>query len=153
MHAALVGEIEARGILDRHDDLCRIEIGVCGGRWIKATGDGLLATFDSPSRAVRREWALSNRIRSELDIEIRAGLHTGEIEARGDDIAGMAVHQAARIQGLARNSEVLVSSSVGNLVAGSGITLEGHGTHTLKGIAEPCELYRALCLSRLATKA
>jgi len=102
MHAALVGEIEARGILDRHDDLCRIEIGVCGGRWIKATGDGLLATFDSPSRAVRREWALSNRIRSELDIEIRAGLHTGESEARGDDIAGMAVHQAARIQGLAR---------------------------------------------------
>ena len=142
MRAAHLGDTAWRDFLDRHDDLCRIEIGVCGGRWIKSTGDGLLATFDSPSRAVRCAWALRNRIRSELEIEIRAGLHTGEIETRGDDITGMAVHRAARIQGLARNSEVLVSSSISNLVAGSGITLEGHGTHTLKGIAEPCELYR-----------
>ncbi|HME74868.1 MAG TPA: adenylate/guanylate cyclase domain-containing protein [Mycobacterium sp.] len=141
LHAAHLGDTAWRDFLDRHDDLCRIEIGVCGGRWIKSTGDGLLATFDSPSRAVRCAWALRNRILSEFDIEIRAGLHTGEIETRGDDITGMAVHQAARIQGLARNSEVLVSSSISNLVAGSGITLEGHGTHTLKGIAEPCELY------------
>jgi class 3 adenylate cyclase len=102
----------------------------------------LLATFDSPSRAVRCAWTLRSRIRSELGIEMRAGLHTGEIETRGDDVAGMTVHQAARIQGLAGTSEVLVSSSVSNLVAGSGIALEGHGTHTLKGIAEPCELYR-----------
>ncbi len=147
MHAAHLGDTAWRDFLDHHDDLCRIEIGVCGGRWIKSTGDGLLATFDSPSRAVRCAWALRNRIRSELDIEIRAGLHTGEIETRGDDITGMAVHQAARIQGLARNSEVLVSSSISNLVAGSGITLEGHGTHTLKGIAEPCELYRVRYVS------
>lgn len=147
MRAAHLGDTAWRDFLDRHDDLCRIEIGVCGGRWIKSTGDGLLATFDSPSRAVRCAWALRNRIRSELDIEIRAGLHTGEIEIRGDDITGMAVHRAARIQGLARNSEVLVSSSISNLVAGSGITLEGHGTHTLKGIAEPCELYRVRYVS------
>lgn len=147
MHAARLGDAAWRDFLDRHDDLCHIEIGVCGGRWIKSTGDGLLATFDSPSRAVRCAWALSNRIRSELDIEIRAGLHTGEIETRGDDITGMAVHQAARIQGLARNSEVLVSSSISKLVAGSGVTLEGHGTHTLKGIAEPCELYRVCYVS------
>ena len=141
VHAARAGDAAWREILDRHDDLCHIEIGVCGGRWIKSTGDGLLATFDSPSRAVRCAWALRGRIRSELGIEIRAGLHTGEIETRGDDVAGMTVHQAARVQGVAANSEVVVSSSVRSLIAGSGVTLEGRGTHTLKGISEPCELY------------
>lgn len=144
VHAERVGDAAWRDVLDRHDDLCHIEIGVCGGRWIKSTGDGVLATFDSPSRAVRCAWTLSDRIRSELGIEIRAGLHTGEIETRGDDVAGMTVHQAARIQAVAGHSEVVVSSSVDNLVAGSGITLEGRGIHTLKGIAEPCELYRVV---------
>jgi class 3 adenylate cyclase len=144
LNAERVGDDAWRDVLDRHDDLCHIEIGVCGGRWIKSTGDGLLATFDSPSRAVRCAWTLTDRIRSELGIEIRAGLHTGEIETRGDDVAGMTVHQAARVQGAAGNSEIVVSSSVSNLVAGSGITLESRGTHTLKGIAEPCELYRVL---------
>lgn len=142
--AERVGDAAWRNLLDRHDDLCRVEIGICGGRWIKSTGDGLLATFDSPSRAIRCAWALGDRIRSELGIDIRAGLHTGEIETRGDDVAGMTVHQAARIQGVAGNSEVLVSSSVRNLIAGSGIALRDHGTHSLKGIAEPCELYRVL---------
>jgi class 3 adenylate cyclase/alpha-beta hydrolase superfamily lysophospholipase len=140
--AERVGDAAWRDLLDRHDDLCRIEIGVCGGRWIKSTGDGLLATFDSPSRAVRCAWTLCDRIRSELGIAIRAGLHTGEIETRGDDVAGITVHQAARIQGVAGNSEVLVSDGVRNLIAGSGIALTDHGTHNLKGISEPCELYR-----------
>jgi class 3 adenylate cyclase len=144
VRAAQAGDAAWRDILDHHDDLCHIEIGVCGGRWIKSTGDGLLATFDSPSRAVQCASALSDRITSELGIEIRAGLHTGEIETRGDGVAGMTVHQAARIQGVAGNSEVIVSSAVRNLVAGSGIMLEARGTHTLKGIAEPCELYRVL---------
>lgn len=144
MHAARAGDAAWRDLLDRHDDLCHIEIGVCGGRWIKSTGDGLLATFDSPSRAVRCAWALCGRIKSELGVEIRAGVHTGEIETRGTDVAGMTVHQAARVQGVAGNSEVLVSSSVRNLVAGSGITLEDRGTQTLKGIAEPCELYKVI---------
>jgi class 3 adenylate cyclase len=121
-----------------------MEIGVCGGRWIKSTGDGLLATFDSPSRAVRCAWALRGRVRSELGFEIRAGLHTGEIETRGDDVAGLTVHQAARVQGVARNSEVIVSASVRNLIAGSGILLESHGAHSLKGISAPCELYRVV---------
>lgn len=143
-HAARAGDTAWRDVLDSHDDLCRIEIGICGGRWIKSTGDGLLATFDSPSRAVRCAWTLSDRIRSELGIAIRAGLHTGEIETRGDDVAGMTVHQAARVQGVASDSEVVVSSAVRNLVAGSGITLEARGMHTLKGIAEPCELFRVL---------
>nr|WP_255496775.1 MULTISPECIES: adenylate/guanylate cyclase domain-containing protein [unclassified Mycolicibacterium] len=144
VHASRAGDTAWRDALDRHDDLCRIEIGICGGRWIKSTGDGMLATFDSPSRAVRCAWALSDRVRSELGIEIRAGLHTGEIETRGEDVAGMTVHQAARVQGVARNSEVVVSAAVRNLVAGSGITLEERGTHTLKGITEPCELFRVL---------
>jgi class 3 adenylate cyclase len=100
--------------------------------------------FDSPARAVRCAWALTDRIRSELGIEIRAGLHTGEIETRSDDVAGMTVHQAARVQGMAGNSEVLISEAVRNLVAGSGIVLEHRGTHTLKGIAKPCELYRVV---------
>ena len=142
VNAERAGDAAWRDVLDRHDDLCRIEVGVCGGRWIKSTGDGLLATFDSPSRAVRCAWALRSRIRSELGIEIRAGLHTGEIETRGDDVAGLTVHQAARVQGVAGSSEVFVSSAVKGLVAGSGITLDSRGTHTLKGISEPCELYR-----------
>ena len=144
MNAERVGDAAWRDLLDRHDDVCHIEIGVCGGRWIKSTGDGLLATFDSPSRAVRCAWALRGRIRSELGIEIRAGLHTGEIETRGDDVAGMTVHQAARVQGMAGSSEVIVSSSVSSLIAGSGIALESHGTHSLKGISAPCELYRVV---------
>ncbi len=144
VHAARAGDAAWRDLLDHHDDLCRIEIGVCGGRWVKSTGDGILATFDSPSRAIRCAWTLRDRIRSEFGIEIRSGLHTGEIEVRGDDVAGLTVHQAARVQGVARNSEVMVSSSVSNLVAGSGIRLECLGTHALKGISEPCELYRVV---------
>ena len=93
---------------------------------------------------MRCAWALRGRIRAELGIEIRAGLHTGEIETRGDDVAGMAVHQAARVQGVAANSEVIISSAVNSLIAGSGIALESHGTHSLKGISAPCELYRVV---------
>ncbi len=146
-HAARAGDTAWRDVLDRHDDLCRIEIGVCGGRWIKSTGDGMLATFDSPVRAVRCAWTVRDRVRSELGIEIRAGLHTGDVETRGDDVAGMTVHVAARVQGVAGSSDVVVSPSVRNLIAGSGITLAHSGTHVLKGIAEPCELYRVLAAS------
>ena len=143
-HAERLGDAAWRTVLDRHDDLCRIEIGIFGGRWVKSTGDGLLATFDSPTRAIRCTSALSARILSELGIEIRAGLHSGEIETRGDDVAGITVHQASRVQGVARSSEVLISEAVRNLVAGSGIVLEDRGTHTLKGIATPCELFRVV---------
>jgi class 3 adenylate cyclase len=117
-NAERVGDDAWRDVLDRHDDLSRIEIGVCGGRWIKSSGDGLLA-----------------------------GLHTGEIETRGDDVAGMTVHQAARVQDVAENSEVIVSSAVNSLVASSGITLESCGTHSLKGISAPCALYRVVDVS------
>ena len=144
MQAERVGDAAWRDILDRHDYMCRVEVGVCGGRWVKSTGDGLLATFDSPTRAIRCAWTLRGRIESELGIEIRAGLHTGEIETRGDDVAGLTVHQAARVQGVAGNSEVVVSSAVRSLVAGSGIALASHGIHTLRGISEPCELFRVV---------
>jgi class 3 adenylate cyclase/pimeloyl-ACP methyl ester carboxylesterase len=143
-HAERLGDATWRHVLDRHDDVSRIEIGICGGRWVKSTGDGLLAMFDSPTRAVRCAWTLTERIRRELGIEVRAGLHTGEVETRGDDVAGLTVHQAARVQGVASNSEVLISDAVRNLVAGSGIVLEDRGAHTLKGIAQPCELYRVV---------
>ncbi|MFI5508729.1 adenylate/guanylate cyclase domain-containing protein [Mycobacterium sp. NPDC051804] len=143
-HAERAGDAAWRDVLDRHDDVSRIEIGICGGRWVKSTGDGLLAIFDSPARAVRCAWTLRDRIRRELGIEVRAGLHTGEVETRGDDVAGLTVHQAARVQGVAGSSEVLVSDAVHNLVAGSGIALEDRGTHTLKGIAQPCGLYRVV---------
>jgi class 3 adenylate cyclase len=142
--AERVGDTAWRELLDRHDDICRIEIGVCGGRWIKSTGDGLLATFDSPARAIRCAWTVNDRVRRELGIEIRAGLHTGEVEMRGGDVAGMTVHHAARVQQAAEGSEVLVSEAVHNLVAGSGIALENRGPHSLKGISEPCLLYRVL---------
>ncbi len=145
--AGRVGDAAWRDVLDRHDDLCRVEVGICGGRWIKSTGDGLLATFDSPTRAICCAWALRARIESELGIEIRAGLHTGEIETRGDDVAGLTVHQAARVQGVAGNSEVVVSSAVRSLVAGSGIALASHGIHTLRGISEPCELFRVVSVA------
>lgn len=141
-NAERVGDAAWRDLLDRHDDLSHIEVGICGGRWVKSTGDGVLATFDSPDRAVRCAWGLRDRILTELGVEIRAGLHTGEIETRGDDVAGMTVHQAARVQGVARNSEVLISSAVKSLVAGSGIVVTSCGTYRLKGISEPCELYR-----------
>jgi class 3 adenylate cyclase len=144
VQAERVGDAAWRDILDRHDDMCRVEVGVCGGRWVKSTGDGLLATFDSPTRAIRCAWTLRGRIEPELGIEIRAGLHTGEIETRGDDVAGLTVHQAARVQGVAGNSEVVVSSAVRSLVAGSGIALASHGIHTLRGISEPCELFRVV---------
>jgi len=144
VHAERAGDAAWRDVLDRHEDLCRIEIGICGGRWINSTGDGLLATFDSPSRAVRCAWTLRSRIRSELGIEIRAGLHMSEIETRGDDVAGLTVHQAARVQGAAGSSEVIVSSSVSSLLAASGIALESRGSHLLKGISKPCDLYRVI---------
>jgi class 3 adenylate cyclase len=104
---------------------------------VKSTGDGLLATFDGPSRAVRCASALQGA----LDVPIRAGLHTGEIEARGSDIAGMAVHVAARISALAQSGQTLVSSTVRDLTVGSGFTFDDRGDQTLKGIDQTWRCY------------
>jgi class 3 adenylate cyclase len=120
-------------LLDQHDALVRRHLERFGGRAIKSTGDGVLATFDGPARAMRCACALRDAAQS-LGIGIRAGLHTGEIEARGSDIAGIAVHIAARVESLAQPGEVWVSSTIPPLVAGSGITFLDRGEHTLKGV-------------------
>jgi class 3 adenylate cyclase len=107
---------------------------------VKSTGDGALATFDGPGRAIRCACAISDSVRA-LGIDVRAGLHTGEIELRGDGVAGMAVHIGARVSALAAAREVLVSSTVKDLVAGSGIDFGDRGEHELKGVPGSWRLY------------
>jgi class 3 adenylate cyclase/pimeloyl-ACP methyl ester carboxylesterase len=138
--AAELGDRGWRDLLGRHDDLTREHISRFQGREVKHTGDGFLATFDGPTRAVRCATTLVD-LMPQIGIEIRSGLHTGECEVRGDDIGGIAVHIGARIAALAKSREVLVSRTVKDLVNGSGITFEDRGTHVLKGIPAAWELY------------
>jgi class 3 adenylate cyclase len=138
--AADLGDRNWRELLEQHDQITRAEIANFQGREVKHTGDGFLATFDGPTRAVRCATTLADRI-SELGIEVRSGLHTGECERRGDDIGGIAVHIGARIAALAGAREVLVSSTVKDLVNGSGIAFEDRNTHTLKGIPGEFQLF------------
>ena len=107
---------------------------------MKTTGDGILATFDGPARAIRCAQAIREGVRA-LGIEIRAGLHTGEVEVMGDDVGGIAVHIGARVSATAAPGEVVVSSTVKDLVAGSGIEFEDRATHALKGIPGEWRLY------------
>jgi class 3 adenylate cyclase len=107
---------------------------------VKTTGDGLLATFDGPGRAIACAAALRDQL-GEIDVTIRAGLHAGEVELRGDDVGGIAVHIAARILAEADPGEILVSRTVRDLVAGSDRTLAGRGPHRLKGVDGDWELF------------
>ena len=109
---------------------------------MNTSGDGFLAMFDGPQRAIRCAMAIRDAVQA-LGIEVRAGLHTGECEIRGDDIGGIAVHIAARVSALAAPNEVLVSRTIKDLVAGSGIDFADRGTHTLKGIPDTWQLYTA----------
>jgi pimeloyl-ACP methyl ester carboxylesterase len=138
--AAELGDRRWRELLERHDELTREEIAHFQGREVKHTGDGFLATFDGPTRAVRCATTLAERM-PELGIEVRGGLHTGECELRGDDIGGIAVHIGARVAALAQAREVLVSSTVKDLVNGSGITFEDRGAHALKGVPGEWKLF------------
>jgi class 3 adenylate cyclase len=131
--AAELGDHQWRALLDRHDAIARQLIEQFHGRVIKSTGDGVLATFDGPARAVRAASAMRESLRS-LKIRIRSGVHTGEVELRGDDIGGMGVHIAQRVQAEARPSEVAVSRTVVDLVAGSGLSFADRGEHELKGV-------------------
>ncbi|HVW81612.1 MAG TPA: alpha/beta fold hydrolase [Mycobacteriales bacterium] len=131
--ATELGDAAWRRVLDRHDRVIRQEIERHGGAEVKSTGDGFLATFDSPSRAVRAGKTMVAAA-GEAGIPIRAGLHAGEIERRGDDIAGLAVHVAARVASAAGAGEVLVSSTVRDLVLGGGFSFVDRGTHSLKGV-------------------
>jgi class 3 adenylate cyclase len=138
--AADLGDRRWRELLERHDETTRTEITRFQGRVVKHTGDGFLATFDGPTRAVRCATTLAERI-PELGIDVRSGLHTGECELRDDDIGGIAVHIGARIAALAQPGEVLVSSTVKDLVNGSGIAFQDRGTHVLKGVPGEWKLF------------
>lgn len=140
VRAVELGDEGWRRLLDRHDAICIQHISQYRGRLIKATGDGILATFDGPARAIRCGQAIAQAVR-ELEIEIRAGLHTGEIELRGDDIGGVAVHFASRVMGFAGSSQIVVSRTVRDLVAGSGLTFTSIGEKSLKGIPGDWELF------------
>ncbi len=135
-----VGDRRWRELLDAHDRLARELVRREGGKLVKTTGDGILAIFDGPGRAIRCAAALREELRP-TGLDIRAGLHTGEVERRGDDVGGIAVHIGARIMGVAAPGEVLVSRTVRDLVAGSGIALEGRGTHALKGVGDEWPLF------------
>lgn len=132
--AAELGDGAWRALLERHDTLVREEVERHRGRFVKSLGDGVLATFDGPSRAISSAIAVREGLRS-LGLEIRAGLHTGECELLADDdIGGLAVHIGARISSLAEPGEVLVSSTVRDLIVGSGWALTDRGDHDLKGV-------------------
>jgi class 3 adenylate cyclase len=137
--AAELGDRRWRDVLELHARATRAALERHGGREIKTTGDGFLATFDGPARAIRCARAIAEAAQP-LGIRVRAGLHTGECEVIGDDIGGIAVHIAARVSALAGPDEVLVSRTVRDLVAGSGIAFEERGRHELKGLPEEWDI-------------
>jgi class 3 adenylate cyclase len=139
-HAARAGDRHWRELLATHDEVVRAELDRFRGREIKTMGDGFLATFDGPGRALRCASAIRDAIQG-LGIAMRFGLHTGEIELRDNDIAGIAVHIAQRVEATAQAGEILASRTVVDLVAGSGITFTDRGTHQLKGIPGDWRLY------------
>lgn len=140
--AARMGDREWKALLSRHHDAVRTEIARHRGREIATAGDGFLATFDGPARAVKCARHVHDAVEP-FGIKLRAGLHTGEIELHDDTIAGIGVHIAARVASLAGPGEVLVSRTVKDLVAGSGITFADRGTHELKGVPEPWQVFAA----------
>lgn len=138
-----LGDRDWRRLLDRHNDVVRQEIERFRGRAVKNLGDGFLATFDGPARAIRCAASLAERLRP-LGLQVRSGLHTGEIELTADDVAGIAVHLAARVAEKADPGEVLVSNTVRDLVAGSGLRFGDRGDHLLRGFSEPLRLFAAI---------
>lgn len=141
--AAELGDRGWRALLEQHDVLVREQIERCRGRFVKSLGDGMLATFDGPSRAISSAIGIREGVR-QLGLDVRAGLHTGELELLADDdIGGLAVHIAARISGLAGPGEVLVSSTVRDLIVGSDQSLADRGEHRLRGIPGTWQVFAA----------
>jgi class 3 adenylate cyclase len=138
--AASIGDKRWRLLLEEHEDVARREIQRFRGRLIKSTGDGFLVTFDGPARATRCALAVTDAVKS-LGIEVRVGLHTGEIELRDEDVHGIAVHITERVTAEAAAGEVLVSGAVPPLVAGSGIEFDDRGPRTLKGVPGEWRLF------------
>jgi class 3 adenylate cyclase len=141
--AAAMGDAAWRGLLDRHDAVVRRQLARFQGDEVVSTGDGFLATFDGPARAVRCALAITAAVR-ELGLEVRVGVHTGEVERRGDNVGGLAVHIGARVASLAGPGEVLVSYTVKGLVAGAGLGFVDRGPQWLKGVPDEWRLYAAL---------
>jgi class 3 adenylate cyclase len=141
-HAAELGDRRWVALLETHRNVVRQEIERWRGQEIDTAGDGFLITFDGPARAIRCAQAILNAA-AEQGLQVRAGLHTGEIERRGSQIGGIAVHIGARVAASAEPGEVLVSSTVRDLVAGSGIGFEDRGIHTLKGVPDQWRLFAA----------
>jgi pimeloyl-ACP methyl ester carboxylesterase len=139
-HAVELGDTRWRYLLESHQAQVRRQLERFRGREIKTTGDGFLATFDGPARAIRCAQAVVDQSRG-LGLETRAGVHTGECELIDDDVGGIAVHIAARVAALAEAGEVLVSSTVRDLVAGSGLTFADRGVHALKGVPDEWRLF------------
>ena len=138
--AAKLGDRRWREILDRHDEIIRDRLAVHRGRLHRATGDGILATFDGPGRAIRCAFEIRDRLR-EAGVEIRTGIHTGEVEFRGTEIGGIAVHIAARLMTEAGAGEIIASETVKVLVTGSGIGFLDRGVKALKGVPDEWRLY------------
>ncbi len=138
--AAEMGDRDWRALLDAHDAIVRVQLNRFRGREVNTSGDGFLAMFDGPQRAIRCAMAIRDAVQT-LGIEVRAGLHTGEVEVRGDDIGGIAVHIGARVSALAGPNDVLVSSTLRDLVIGSGLEFEERGTHELKGVPGEWNLF------------
>ncbi len=137
---ASLGDRKWRSMLDSHDRAVREQLKRFGGREVNTTGDGFMASFDGPARAIRCAQAIIEATRS-LGIDLRAGLHTGECEVRGHDLGGLAVHIAARVGAVAGPGEVVVSGTVKDLVVGSGINFEDRGEHELKGVPGTWRLF------------
>jgi class 3 adenylate cyclase len=138
--ASELGDRRWRELVEKHHRLIRTQLGYFRGREVDTAGDGFFATFDGPARGIRCACAIRDSVR-ELGLEIRAGLHTGECELMDDKVGGIAVHIGARVASVAQPGEVLVSRTVRDLVAGSGIRLDDRGQHTLKGVAGEWDLY------------
>ena len=142
--AAEMGDRDWHALLDAHDAVVRSQLTRFRGREVSTSGDGFLAMFDGPQRAIRCAMAIRDAVQA-LGIEVRAGLHTGECEVRGDDIGGIAVHIGARVSALAGPNEVLVSSTLRDLVIGSGLEFEERGAHELKGVPGEWHLVAVAC--------
>jgi class 3 adenylate cyclase len=138
--ASEMGDRDWRALLDAHDAVVRSQLSRFRGREVNTSGDGFLAMFDGPQRAIRCAMAIRDAVQA-LGIQVRAGLHTGECEVRGEDIGGIGVHIGARVSALAGPNDVLVSSTLRDLVIGSGIEFEERGTHELKGVPGEWHLF------------
>jgi len=145
--AAEIGDRDWHALLDAHDVIVRAQVNRFRGRVVNASGDGFLVMFDGPQRAIRCAVAIRDAVQG-LGIQVRAGLHTGECEIRGEDIGGIAVHIGARVSTLAGPNDVLVSSTLRDLVIGSGLEFEERGAHELKGVPGEWHLFAVASTSR-----